>query len=76
MLRTQPHPTFERRGDDLLANVTISLLDALVGLEREVGAAQTASCPILNCWPCCRRGRHGHCVHAAVILALQLCLAG
>ncbi len=36
VLRTQPHPTFERRGDGLLANVTISLLDALVGFEREV----------------------------------------
>ncbi|KAI7839136.1 hypothetical protein COHA_007139 [Chlorella ohadii] len=37
VLRTQPHPTFERRGDGLLANVTISLLDALVGFEREPG---------------------------------------
>jgi DnaJ-class molecular chaperone len=39
VLRTTPHPTFERRGDGLLANVTISLLEALVGFEREVGAA-------------------------------------
>ncbi|PRW20497.1 dnaJ ERDJ3B isoform A [Chlorella sorokiniana] len=36
VLRTQPHATFERRGDGLLANVTISLLDALVGFQREL----------------------------------------
>ena len=43
VLRTQPHPTFERRGDGLLANVTISLLDALVGFQKEVGAAHWAA---------------------------------
>lgn len=35
-VRTQPHPVFERRGDDLYTNVTISLLDALVGFEMEL----------------------------------------
>jgi DnaJ-class molecular chaperone len=35
-LRTLPHPVFERRYDGLLCNATISLLEALVGFEREV----------------------------------------
>lgn len=30
-IRTQPHPVFERRGDDLYTNATISLADALTG---------------------------------------------
>jgi len=30
-IRTMPHPIFERRGDDLYTNVTISLSDALAG---------------------------------------------
>ena len=35
-LRTLPHPHFERRGMHLLANATISLVEALVGFELEV----------------------------------------
>lgn len=35
-VRSLPHPVFERRGDGLLANVTISLLDALVGFRKEL----------------------------------------
>jgi DnaJ family protein B protein 11 len=35
-IRTQPHHTFERRGDDLYTNVTISLTDALVGFQMSV----------------------------------------
>ena len=35
-IRTQPHPTFERRGDDLYTNITISLTDALTGFEMEL----------------------------------------
>ncbi|CAG2115232.1 unnamed protein product, partial [Medioppia subpectinata] len=35
-IRTQPHNTFERRGDDLYVNVTISLTDALVGFAMTI----------------------------------------
>lgn len=30
------HQTFERRGDDLYTNITISLRDALVGFEMDI----------------------------------------
>lgn len=33
VIRTVPHPVFERRGDDLYTNVTISLADALTGIS-------------------------------------------
>ncbi|EFN52402.1 hypothetical protein CHLNCDRAFT_138873 [Chlorella variabilis] len=36
VLRTLPHPSFERRGDGLMYNATISLLEALVGFERQI----------------------------------------
>lgn len=32
-IRTLPHPVFERRGDDLFTNATISLADALTGFS-------------------------------------------
>lgn len=35
-IRTVPHQRFERRGDDLYTNVTISLQDALVGFTLEI----------------------------------------
>ncbi|KAJ2827236.1 DnaJ- protein scj1, partial [Coemansia erecta] len=35
-LKLQPHETFERHGDDLHAEVTITLLDALVGFTRTI----------------------------------------
>ncbi|XP_046470582.1 dnaJ homolog shv [Neodiprion pinetum] len=35
-IRTQPHPVFERVQDDLYANVTISLQDALIGFTMEI----------------------------------------
>lgn len=31
-----PHSVFERRGDDLYTNVTISLVDALVGFQTNI----------------------------------------
>lgn len=34
--RTMPHKTFERRGDDLYTNVTLSLQDALIGFSMEI----------------------------------------
>lgn len=35
-IKTSPHPVFERRGDDLYANMTISLMDALIGFETSL----------------------------------------
>merc|ERR1712045_978133 len=35
-IKTQPHTKFERRGDDLYTNVTISLTDALNGFELQI----------------------------------------
>jgi len=35
-IRTYPHPVFERRGDDLYTNVTLSLPDALSGFEMDI----------------------------------------
>lgn len=35
-IRTLPHPVFERKGDDLYTNVTISLLDALNGFKMYI----------------------------------------
>lgn len=35
-IRTMPHSVFERRGDDLYTNVSISLVDALVGFQMNI----------------------------------------
>lgn len=35
-IKTAPHPIFERRGDDLYTNVTISLVDALTGFSLDI----------------------------------------
>nr|CAG4638522.1 EOG090X07WF [Cyclestheria hislopi] len=35
-IQTVPHAVFERRGDDLYTNVTISLVDALAGFELDI----------------------------------------
>ena len=35
-IRTVPHSLFERKGDDLYTNVTITLLDALNGFKMEI----------------------------------------
>nr|ACO10834.1 DnaJ homolog subfamily B member 11 precursor [Caligus rogercresseyi] len=35
-IRTEPHSTFERKGDDLYTNLTISLTNALNGFETEI----------------------------------------
>ncbi|XP_075212168.1 dnaJ heat shock protein family member shriveled [Lycorma delicatula] len=35
-IKTLPHKVFERKGDDLYTNVTVSLQDALVGFEMEI----------------------------------------
>ncbi|RWS29695.1 dnaJ-like protein 4 [Leptotrombidium deliense] len=36
VIRTMPHPVFERRNDDLYTNVTISLSSALTGFEFKI----------------------------------------
>lgn len=36
VIKTTPHQRFERRGDDLYTNVTISLQDALVGFSMKI----------------------------------------
>lgn len=35
-VKTKPHAIFERRGDDLYTNVTVSLTDALIGFEMTI----------------------------------------
>lgn len=35
-IKTLPHARFERRGDDLFTNVTISLREALLGFEMDI----------------------------------------
>jgi len=35
-IRTTPHPIFERRGDDLYTNITISLQEALTGFTLDI----------------------------------------
>ncbi|KAF5298406.1 hypothetical protein FQR65_LT01184 [Abscondita terminalis] len=35
-VKTQPHPIFERKGDDLYTNVTITLQDALSGFTMDI----------------------------------------
>ncbi|CAI9717458.1 dnaJ homolog subfamily B member 11-like [Octopus vulgaris] len=36
IIKQAKHPVFERRGDDLYTNVTISLTDALLGFEMDI----------------------------------------
>jgi len=36
MCSTPRHPIFERRGDDLYTNITVSLRDALVGFDMDI----------------------------------------
>jgi DnaJ family protein B protein 11 len=35
-IKTLPHPKFERRGDDLYTNITITLQDALTGFDMNI----------------------------------------
>ncbi|KAF2983219.1 hypothetical protein EK904_000386 [Melospiza melodia maxima] len=35
-IKVLKHPVFERRGDDLYTNVTISLVEALTGFEMDI----------------------------------------
>ena len=40
-IRTEPHQRFERKGDDLYTNVTISLVDALSGIKLSFPSLKT-----------------------------------
>ncbi|KAJ8019764.1 DnaJ-like subfamily B member 11 [Holothuria leucospilota] len=51
---TQKHPVFERKGDDLYTNLTISLQDALNGFETEITHLDGHKVPIVRekiTWP-------------------------
>ena len=37
VVKTQPHPQFQRRDNDLWLHVNITLVEALTGFQREVG---------------------------------------
>ena len=61
-IRTLPHPVFERRADDLFTNVTISLLDALVGFETRLRHLDGHSVPVRRdkvTWPGARMRKAG-----------------
>lgn len=51
-IRTRTHSRFERRGDDLYTNMTISLQDALIGFSTELthldGHKVTVSCSLIS----------------------------
>ncbi len=37
VVKTQPHPHFQRRDNDLWLHANITLVEALTGFQREVG---------------------------------------
>lgn len=61
-IRTVPHQRFERRGDDLYTNVTISLQDALVGFTLDIEHLDGHKVPITRekvTWPGARIRKNG-----------------
>ena len=50
VLRTRPHARFERAGNDLRHNLTISLVDALVGFSTQARPPPCKVCGV-NCCP-------------------------
>lgn len=61
-IKTQPHPIFERRGDDLYTNITISLQDALIGFTMELKHLDGHIVPITRdkiTWPGARIRKKG-----------------
>lgn len=71
LIRTRPHPRFERAGHDLKYNLTISLIDALTGFSTEVNTllqtlwlgylVTVVYCPDL----------HAHSFHAACLYHIR-----
>ena len=47
-VKTRPHPKFERDRSDLKYNLTISLLDALVGFSTEVRCNRAIPADVLH----------------------------
>ena len=61
-IKTEPHPRFERRGDDLYTNVTISLTDALTGFELSIEHLDGHKVPVTRekiTWPGARIRKKG-----------------
>jgi len=61
-IKTQPHTKFERRGDDLYTNVSISLTDALVGFELQIEHLDGHQVPVTRekiTWPGARIRKKG-----------------
>ena len=63
VVMTQPHARFQRHGNDLLYNATISLVEALVGFSKQVLSWRLAISPLQHgkawlhrpcdcCWRC------------------------
>jgi len=61
-IKTEPHPRFERKGDDLYTNVTISLTDALNGFELQIEHLDGHKVPVTRekiTWPGARIRKKG-----------------
>lgn len=61
-IKTAPHPLFERRGDDLYTNITISLQEALTGFTLEITHLDGHKVPVVRdkvTWPGARIRKKG-----------------
>ncbi|KAG8240275.1 hypothetical protein J437_LFUL012752 [Ladona fulva] len=61
-VKALPHPVFERRGDDLYTNVTLTLQDALVGFQMDIEHLDGHKVTILRdkvTWPGARIRKKG-----------------
>merc|ERR1712059_96447 len=76
-IRTYPHPKFERRGDDLYTNVTLSLVDALSGFEMDIEHLDGHTVHVSRekiTWPGARIRKKGEgCLITRIIIFLGQC---